>query len=679
MEGSDTHIVVLGGLRIERAGADTGAALPGRRSELVFAYLAAEHRRTVGRDELADALWPDLLPDSWAAALRGVVSEVRRFLDDAGLDGHELLAGARGGYRLALPAGVTVDLDEARAALADARAQLDGDPARAAGAATRAAALAQLPFLPLHEGAWVDAIRDELGALRSAALELAARAHLTAKDHRAALAAAEGLVRAEPFSEAAHRLLIGVLGEAGDTARAARAYEHCRSVLREELGVQPSAETEAALQQALASRAAAPAPDAAPAPAAAPGRAPAAATGASALADHTVLVVEDHDFQRRTAVSLLRRLGVGTVLEAGDGAAALALLAGGASPDIIICDLDMPGMDGVEFIRRAARDKLAGAVVIASGLDRRILDTVRTVGEGYGLQVLGAVEKPLTARKLADLLAGYRRPAPPAEGDGPASLTAAEIADALARGHVAVELEPIADLATGRIGAAEVVVRWTDPHRGLLRAASLESADPSGGLAEHVFALGCAAAGDALAAGLGLEIAMALPRGRTAGTALPDRLAQLAGEASLDPRAIVLEIGAGALKGEDVVALDVLARLRVKGFGLWLDDAGGEPLAPEQLARIPLTGIRLAPGLLRGAVGDPARAAALAEAVELARGLALPCIGAGCDDAAQLELLLELGASHVQGAVVGEAMPARALADWAAGWTPPSLVADDAP
>src|SRR3954454_24283286 len=142
-------IALLGRLSIEReddhAAAPSG--LPGRRAELVFAYLAAEHQRTVSRDELAGAVWPGALPDTWAAALRGVVSEVRRFLEDAGLDPAEVLASARGGYQLRLPPGVVVDLDEARAALAAAREQLAGGiPARAAAHAERAAALALLPL-----------------------------------------------------------------------------------------------------------------------------------------------------------------------------------------------------------------------------------------------------------------------------------------------------------------------------------------------------------------------------------------------------------------------------------------------------------------------------------------------------------------------------------------------------
>ena len=73
------------------------------------------------------------------------------------------------------------------------------------------------------------------------------------------------------------------------------------------------------------------------------------------LADCTVMVVEDHEFQRRTTLQMLANLGVGALLEAADGDSALALL--GRGVDIVVCDLDMPGMDGVEFLRHVARTR----------------------------------------------------------------------------------------------------------------------------------------------------------------------------------------------------------------------------------------------------------------------------------------------------------------------------------
>jgi DNA-binding SARP family transcriptional activator/EAL domain-containing protein (putative c-di-GMP-specific phosphodiesterase class I)/CheY-like chemotaxis protein len=676
--------MVLGALSIEHAdGVTHRAVLPGRRAELVYAYLAVEHRRAVSRDQLANALWPDLLPDSWAAALRGVVTEVRRFLDDSGLPGSELIAAVHGGYQLRLPPGVTVDVDDARSALADARAGVErGDAASVAAAASHAAAIAGLPFLPSHDGEWVQAIRADLEAIQVAALELAARAHVQAGDVRAAVAAAEKLVRAEPYREAGYQLLIDVLGQARDRAGALRVYDQCRSVLHSELNLKPSPETEDVLKRALTAATNDSGAtgrsltiDVVPSK---PPRGPPQATARDNLefAAYGVLVVEDHDFQRRTELMMLRRLGVGTLLEASDGAAALSLLETVLPPDVIICDLDMPGMDGVEFIRHVARRGLASAVAIVSGLDRVLVETARAVAEGYGLQVLGAVEKPLTISMLTQLLAAYQGSTPAALAQGALRLSAAEIADGLDDDRVIAYLEPIVDLSSGRITAAEVIPRWLD-HAGTVHAASFAAALGISELTERLAAclvgLTHTSARELGDAGVPIELALKIPHTRLADAELADRLADAAMATGAQIRPVTLAIGVSALPGDAAVTLDVLVRLRLKGFRLWLDGAGIDT----EFGGLPVTGVRFAGSLVASAIAEPSAAFALRDAVERARANGLMAIGAGCAGAAEFALLLEIGASHAQGGFVAGAMAVSELAAWARDWTAPALISGD--
>lgn len=122
------------------------------------------------------------------------------------------------------------------------------------------------------------------------------------------------------------------------------------------------------------------------------------------LAERTVLVVEDHEFQRRTIRQILSNLGVGSVLEAEDGEAALAHLDGLHDGDVLVCDLDMPGMDGAELLRLVALRPDGPAIVIASGLSADVLEAASLRAREDGLTVLGAVRKPLTARRLLGVL-----------------------------------------------------------------------------------------------------------------------------------------------------------------------------------------------------------------------------------------------------------------------------------
>jgi pimeloyl-ACP methyl ester carboxylesterase len=220
-----------------------GGRLGGDHGRLAFALLVARRGRAVPRQELAHALWGDALPRTWGPALRNVMTQVRVFLVDAGMDRAALASGS-GGYQLRLPEGAVVDLHQLDEHLLAARAALQhDDPARAADLAAKAVDVARRPFLPGVDGPWVDSVRLRLHGLHVQALKLAAQAGLRA-DPATAVAAAEELVSLEPFGEEGYRLLMGAQATAGDRAAALMTYMRCRAVLADELGVEPSAATE---------------------------------------------------------------------------------------------------------------------------------------------------------------------------------------------------------------------------------------------------------------------------------------------------------------------------------------------------------------------------------------------------------------------------------------------------
>lgn len=228
------------------------AALPGPQGRLVFALLAAEHRRSVSRDELAAELWPDAAPRAWEAALRAVVSKVRASLAGVGLGGNAL-ASAFGAYQLGLPGGTWVDLEAAAGAIHRAEGAIRAERREEAGGwALAARAVAERPFLPGAEGPWATATRHRLHEVRVRVLEVLSQVW---RDREPALAArdAEEVLRLEPFRESGYRLLMRAHVAAGNRAEALRAYERCRRLFAEELGVDPSPETEAVFREALGS------------------------------------------------------------------------------------------------------------------------------------------------------------------------------------------------------------------------------------------------------------------------------------------------------------------------------------------------------------------------------------------------------------------------------------------
>ena len=140
--------------------------------------------------------------------------------------------------------------------------------------------------------------------------------------------------------------------------------------------------------------------------------------GAGTLAQSSALVVDDDDFSRRTASRILRRLGMASVTEAAGGEEALRCVASLQAPlDLILCDLKMPGVDGVETLRSLAAAKVCSLIILVSGADGRVLRSARQMAASFGIGTLRSIEKPLTMQKLQDILAEARAERPcPADG-----------------------------------------------------------------------------------------------------------------------------------------------------------------------------------------------------------------------------------------------------------------------
>jgi EAL domain-containing protein (putative c-di-GMP-specific phosphodiesterase class I) len=357
----------------------------------------------------------------------------------------------------------------------------------------------------------------------------------------------------------------------------------------------------------------------------------------------------------------------------------LALLHDSAEPDVIVCDIDMPGMDGVEFIRNVAERELAGAVVIASALDSKVVQAVRAVSEGYGLQVLGAVAKPLTGRGLTDLLGTYRR-TPRTRSASPASshesITAADVRTALADGSICVDVQPGVEVATGLVTFADAVPRWRRPGAADLPYETFHPVVERVGLLAELFdaVLRQAARSvvDSAAEGR-VELTVQLTPGLLEDASLADNAARTVREVGADPALITFALDERALRNAPGPALNLCTRLRVKGFNVAIDNFGSGNTPADQLRRFPCTQARIAPQLVAGAGRDRQRADALEAIAEVARTLDLLLVGGGCDSEDDLRLLLELGCGRVVGPLIAAPLPAGELARWLAGWDPTSL------
>ncbi|HEY1455200.1 MAG TPA: BTAD domain-containing putative transcriptional regulator [Candidatus Dormibacteraeota bacterium] len=220
------------------------SALGGPQSRFVLAYLVAERKRAVAQSELAEALWPDSLPPSWALALSAIVSRLRSHLGTVGLDRARVIGNAFGCYQLAPLTDAWVDIEAANAGVDSAEgALIAGRPQDAYGPSLIATTILRRPFLPGVDGTWVEERRAILASALVRALECRVEALGANGEVALALAHAREVVRLDPYRESGYRRLMRIQARIGERAEAVRTYFDFRKLLADELGVEPSDET----------------------------------------------------------------------------------------------------------------------------------------------------------------------------------------------------------------------------------------------------------------------------------------------------------------------------------------------------------------------------------------------------------------------------------------------------
>ena len=121
------------------------------------------------------------------------------------------------------------------------------------------------------------------------------------------------------------------------------------------------------------------------------------------------LVIDDNEFTRIVVTKALGALGATGVATAANGAEALAYMESAESlPDVLLVDLRMPGMSGLELLTRLSERGYGGAVILISGTDEETLAAARDLAKDRNVNVLGTLAKPVDAQSLADLLTQVR-------------------------------------------------------------------------------------------------------------------------------------------------------------------------------------------------------------------------------------------------------------------------------
>ena len=385
-----------------------------------------------------------------------------------------------------------------------------------------------------------------------------------------------------------------------------------------------------------------------------------------------ILLVDDEPFALKLLSHQLEKLGFVNVISHEHAADALAQMEFGTETvGLILCDLQMPGMDGVEFIRELVRIGYTGGLVLVSGEDERVLQTAEKLSKAHRLNVLGALHKPVSQEQLKQVLNNHALRAAAAHVVHK-TYTPEALWRAITGGKLVNYYQPKVDIASGAVTGVETLVRWHHPEDDIVFPDQFIATAEEHGLIDEltrtVLASALRQARLWQDAGLHFHVAVNVSMNNLGSLEFPDFVARAALNAGVQPASLVLEVTESRLMKNPLAALDILTRLRLKRIGLSIDDFGTGHSSLAQLRDIPFDELKIDRSFVHGAWRDSSLRAIFDASLGMAKQLGMKTVAEGVEDRDDWDFLRKTGCDMAQGYFIARPMPADDLPAWIQAW-----------
>jgi len=391
-----------------------------------------------------------------------------------------------------------------------------------------------------------------------------------------------------------------------------------------------------------------------------------------------ILVLDDEPFMLKLLAHILDNQGFTLVTTCDNGRAALESFDSPTPPDLILLDLNMPEMDGVEFIRHLVKRGYTGSLILVSGEDERILQSAEKLVLAHRLTVLGHISKPVKPKELAALIEKWAIPSHDKPRAAKKTYGAEEVHSAITNGELVNYYQPKVAVATGEVVGVETLVRWRHPVDGMVFPDQFISVAEAHNLIDDltraVIVGALAQASIWMKAGLALRVAINVSMDNLTALDFADVIAAQATAAGVSSQDLVLEVTESRLMGDMKSALDILTRLRLKRFHLSIDDFGTGHSSLAQLRDIPFDELKIDQSFVHGAWNNEKLRAMFDSSLGLAKQIGISVVAEGVEDQADWDFLRTTTCDIAQGYFIAKPMPAREIPGWIDTWNARELV-----
>lgn len=371
-----------------------------------------------------------------------------------------------------------------------------------------------------------------------------------------------------------------------------------------------------------------------------------------------LLIVDDEHLVRQYLSTVCRRLNF-NVDTAADAATFERKLTS-FSPAVILLDLQIPGEDGIKLLKMLKDYGSNAKIILVSGMDERTLATTTQVGKSLGLNMQGALTKPVLVDTLRNKLNRLRSVGCEVRAD--------QLDKAIADGEIrpAYQAKAVRQFdGTWAITETEALARWHRRDSSVVFPSQFLGVAEKAGLLPALTRSMLAQVVSQLrrweSRGLQISAAVNLSPSSLTDASFPDQLAALMKKFALENSRLTLELTESAALQNEGLAMEILSRLRILGFGLSLDDFGTGYSSLEQLYRMPFNELKIDRFLVRE-IGVRREAETIVEAViSLGQKLNLGVCAEGVETPEVVDFLFDAGCDKLQGYYLGRPSSAEAL------------------
>ncbi len=340
---------------------------------------------------------------------------------------------------------------------------------------------------------------------------------------------------------------------------------------------------------------------------------------------------------------------------------------GGFEPDIILLDLQMPKLDGVELMRYLVGQRAKASIILVSGVDKSVIATTERLGKSLGLNIVGLLTKPINVDEIKALLRGQYQDRK-SDQQKPSSLTKTDLARAIERNEILVCYQAKVNVASRQIVGVKALARWWHPRGELVFPNDfIPLAEETGLITPLTYKVLETAVQDVLMWQTrvpGLTLAVKLSAKMLNDLDLPDCVTQILDAYHFGPQRLVLEVSESGAMASPASTMDILARLRLKGVQLCIGDFGTGYSSLVQLYRLPFRELKVDKSFVMEARKSNEAATIVRSTIELARSLDLKVVAEGVEDQSTYEWLAGLGCQECQGYYISRPLEVPSFLSW---------------